>query len=98
MAPEQMYPSSNGISNNIGGTIEDISITQFTSVSMNMDLGGQAMAANQDENMPEIGTGTGMDIPNDFVLDETIQQQILMDLFWPGWPPNMPEPTVVNDL
>ncbi|WWD15819.1 hypothetical protein CI109_100243 [Kwoniella shandongensis] len=31
-------------------------------------------------------------------LDAAMQQQLLMDLFWPGWPPNLPEPNVVNDL
>ena len=33
-----------------------------------------------------------------FIADEAIQQQLLMDLFWPGWPPNLPEPHIVNDL
>lgn len=32
------------------------------------------------------------------VPDEILQQRILMDLFWPGWPPNLPEPNIVNDL
>jgi len=32
------------------------------------------------------------------VPDEVLQQRILMDLFWPGWPPNLPEPNIVNDL
>lgn len=31
-------------------------------------------------------------------LDAAMQQQILMDLFWPGWPAKLPEPNVVNDL
>ncbi|WRT67022.1 uncharacterized protein IL334_003988 [Kwoniella shivajii] len=31
-------------------------------------------------------------------LDAAVQQQLLMDLFWPGWPINLPEPNVVNDL
>ena len=39
------------------------------------------------------GTGTG-----GFVMDDVLQQKILMDLFWPGWPPNLPEPNIVNDL
>lgn len=34
----------------------------------------------------------------EFVMDEVLQQKILMDLFWPGWPPNLPEPNIVNDL
>lgn len=31
-------------------------------------------------------------------MDEATQQQLLMDLFWPGWPVNLPEPNIVNDL
>lgn len=31
-------------------------------------------------------------------VDPAMQQQILMDLFWPGWPAKLPEPNVVNDL
>lgn len=31
-------------------------------------------------------------------VDEAMQQQLLMDLFWPGWPPNLPEPHIVNEL
>ena len=31
-------------------------------------------------------------------VDEAMQQQLLMDLFWPGWPPCLPEPHIVNDL
>ncbi|ORY32255.1 hypothetical protein BCR39DRAFT_523592 [Naematelia encephala] len=31
-------------------------------------------------------------------MDPELQQQLLMDLFWPGWPPNLPEPNIVNDL
>ena len=30
--------------------------------------------------------------------DEALQQQLLLDLFWPGWPPYLPEPHIVNDL
>ena len=33
---------------------------------------------------------------NDF--NEAMQQQLLMDLFWPGWPQYLPEPNIVNDL
>jgi hypothetical protein len=53
-----------------------------------------------DQSVP-IGFGTtgvtdGMDgfLP----VDEALQQQLLLDLFWPGWPVNMPEPHIVNDL
>ena len=31
-------------------------------------------------------------------IDEAVQQQLLMDLFWPGWPANLPEPHIVNEL
>ena len=31
-------------------------------------------------------------------VDEMMQQQLLMELFWPGWPPNLPEPHIVNEL
>lgn len=31
-------------------------------------------------------------------VDEAMQQQLLMDLFWPGWPINLPEPHIVNEL
>jgi hypothetical protein len=54
--------------------------------------------------MPVPQNSDGMDInidnvPGDgFVMDEVLQQKILMDLFWPGWPPNLPEPNIVNDL
>lgn len=33
-----------------------------------------------------------------YLMDEATQQRLLMDLFWPGWPPNLPEPNIVNDL
>lgn len=33
-----------------------------------------------------------------YMMDEATQQRLLMDLFWPGWPPNLPEPNIVNDL
>ena len=33
-----------------------------------------------------------------YVMDEAAQQRLLLDLFWPGWPPNLPEPNIVNDL
>lgn len=45
-------------------------------------------------NLDNVGNaGTG-----EYMMDETLQQKILMDLFWPGWPPNLPEPNIVNDL
>lgn len=31
-------------------------------------------------------------------MNEAIQQQLLLDLFWPGWPQYLPEPNIVNDL
>lgn len=33
-----------------------------------------------------------------YMMDDVSQQRLLMDLFWPGWPPNVPEPNIVNDL
>ncbi|OCF39471.1 hypothetical protein I317_06745 [Kwoniella heveanensis CBS 569] len=47
------------------------------------------------------GSGMDTDINLDGLqagLDAAMQQQLLMDLFWPGWPVNLPEPNVVNDL
>lgn len=41
------------------------------------------------------------DVPmQDFSVpfEEDLQQQMLMDLFWPGWPPGLPEPHIVNEL
>jgi hypothetical protein len=35
---------------------------------------------------------------NPFQIDDDVQQQLFMDLFWPGWPANLPEPPVVNEL
>ena len=40
----------------------------------------------------------GGDAATALVNDEALQQQLLMDLFWPGWPPCLPEPHIVNDL
>ncbi|WVQ71532.1 hypothetical protein IAR50_001071 [Cryptococcus sp. DSM 104548] len=31
-------------------------------------------------------------------LDAAMQQQLLMDMFWPGWPAKLPEPNIVNEL
>ena len=31
-------------------------------------------------------------------VNEAIQQQLLLDIFWPGWPSTLPEPHIVNDL
>jgi hypothetical protein len=42
-----------------------------------------------------LGETFGVGLPP---MDEAAQQQLLMDLFWPGWPPSLPEPHVVNDL
>lgn len=33
-----------------------------------------------------------------YLMDEATQQRLLLDLFWPGWPPSLPEPNIVNDL
>ncbi len=46
-----------------------------------------------------LGQSTDVDMDPGFPpVDEAIQQQLLMDLFWPGWPPNLPEPHIVNEL
>jgi hypothetical protein len=44
----------------------------------------------------DFGTVNGVD--GLLSVDEVIQQQLLMDLFWPGWPASLPEPHIVNDL
>lgn len=31
-------------------------------------------------------------------LDAAMQEQLLLDLFWPGWPNELPEPNIVTDL
>ncbi|WWC61219.1 uncharacterized protein I303_103799 [Kwoniella dejecticola CBS 10117] len=54
-------------------------------------------------NQPTFGADTNMDTEINLDglqagLDAAMQQQLLMDLFWPGWPSNLPEPNVVNDL
>jgi hypothetical protein len=52
------------------------------------------------DSIPNIGNidNTNAGPAQEFVMDEVLQQKILMDLFWPGWPPNLPEPNIVNDL
>lgn len=40
----------------------------------------------------------GVDSFGGVAMDGVLDNQILMDLFWPGWPPNLPEPPVVNAL
>lgn len=47
------------------------------------------------------GLGAPQAIPAPLIsppFEEDMQQQMLMDLFWPGWPPGLPEPHVVNEL
>jgi hypothetical protein len=48
--------------------------------------------------MGGVDINIGNTATGEYVMDETLQQKILMDLFWPGWPPNLPEPNIVNDL
>ena len=48
--------------------------------------------------MDGVDINIGNTATGEYVMDETLQQKILMDLFWPGWPPNLPEPNIVNDL
>jgi hypothetical protein len=43
-------------------------------------------------------TGVADGLDGFLPVDEALQQQLLLDLFWPGWPVNMPEPHIVNDL
>ncbi|ORX39776.1 hypothetical protein BD324DRAFT_233779 [Kockovaella imperatae] len=43
-------------------------------------------------------TNTNADSTQPFFGDEALQQQLLLDLFWPGWPASLPEPHIVNDL
>jgi hypothetical protein len=43
---------------------------------------------------PSMQTDLDQSVP----LDPEEQARILVDLFWPGWPRNLPEPSVVNDL
>lgn len=51
-----------------------------------------------DANVPDISMQQSQADANTTEFSEAIQQQILLDLFWPGWPPNLPEPNIVNDL
>ncbi|KAL7422208.1 hypothetical protein Q5752_002854 [Cryptotrichosporon argae] len=45
------------------------------------------------------GQTIDMDAPTgDVQMDEALQQQLLLDLFWPGWPPTLPEPHVTTAL
>ncbi|WVQ70202.1 uncharacterized protein L199_008427 [Kwoniella botswanensis] len=56
---------------------------------------------NQDQQSFSLDTNMETEINLDGLqagLDAAMQQQLLMDLFWPGWPINLPEPNVVNDL
>jgi hypothetical protein len=85
----------------------------FTGTGMHFDKDGVSMEQPplynpipNVEPMPgNMGMGNNIDIEvepvpaqDGFVMDEILQQKILMDLFWPGWPPNLPEPNIVNDL
>ncbi|RXK38329.1 hypothetical protein M231_04371 [Tremella mesenterica] len=55
-----------------------------------------SMKATFVEGQSGMGINTNVDdLPP---LDEAVQQQLLLELFWPGWPPNLPEPNIVNDL
>ncbi len=45
-----------------------------------------------------VGQNGDVDMDGFPQVDEAMQQQLLMDLFWPGWPPNLPEPHIVNEL
>lgn len=65
--------------------LESVSATFTTTVDGNVAVDTQMETAIS---MDGLETG----------VDPAMQQQILMDLFWPGWPAKLPEPNVVNDL
>lgn len=63
------------------------------------DVGGGARARVPNQHTDpavHLSETFGVNMPPQ--MDEAAQQQLLMDLFWPGWPPSLPEPHVVNDL
>ncbi|OWZ59311.1 hypothetical protein C356_01070 [Cryptococcus neoformans c45] len=66
-------------------SLESVSATFTTTVDGNV---GRDLQMETEINMDGLEAG----------LDAAMQQQILMDLFWPGWPAKLPEPNVVNDL
>ena len=68
--------------------------TYLSSAGMGDALNGQGQGPGH-FSMQDAAEGMLPDLPP---LDEALQQQLLMDLFWPGWPVNLPEPNVVNDL
>jgi len=47
--------------------------------------------------MPDI-QATSQPVDSNAEFNEAMQQQLLLDLFWPGWPQHLPEPNIVNDL
>lgn len=60
-----------------------------------------AAASTQAGNVNSSILGQNMDLDGIDIgleVDDAIQQQLFMDLFWPGWPPNLPEPNIVHDL
>ncbi|WVQ98640.1 hypothetical protein IAU59_005770 [Kwoniella sp. CBS 9459] len=96
--PIQMGPDGLQPSTKIDGpwrAVETIETVLQASMSGFADTGPDINA------MPQDGSGMDTDINLDGLqagLDAAMQQQLLMDLFWPGWPVNLPEPNVVNDL
>ena len=63
-------------------------------VNVNVNVNGNGMAGVQFTTQ-DAAEGVVPDLPP---MDDAMQQQLLMDLFWPGWPANLPEPNIVNDL
>jgi len=50
------------------------------------------------EQIPDISMQQNSTDSGTAEFNEAMQQQLLLDLFWPGWPPHLPEPNIVNDL
>lgn len=69
-------------------TVETASASVFVQTSLDSQP-PPAQPAQPQSGQPTATTG-------DF--SEAMQQQLLLDLFWPGWPPFLPEPNIVNDL
>ncbi|WVF72289.1 hypothetical protein IAT40_007102 [Kwoniella sp. CBS 6097] len=69
-------------------TVLQASMSSFTGPDLDPMPGQDGSGMDTDINLDGLQAG----------LDAAMQQQLLMDLFWPGWPMNLPEPNVVNDL
>jgi hypothetical protein len=56
-----------------------------------------SVLGQQTNAMPDI-QATSQPVDSNAEFNEAMQQQLLLDLFWPGWPQHLPEPNIVNDL